>query len=402
MKPIILYLNRLPKVMLLVQGIVIVIAVGLPWLQKAYMAPKVEKLLIQNAENEAVRVARHIKYVVLLNAKQNNISFSQQLNSNNFDLSPEVQRYLKQAITDFNLWQIKLFNARAKVIYSNLTDEIGIYNRKPYFQDVVAQGNTHVTTAYQHLEIDTTTLRLYVAEISVPIMNGEQFAGAFEIYYDITENRYMLDAMIKRIRSIIIWLSVLSVLMSLTLGFIIHKTRTAKINHVSRLFKLATVDSLTQLANRRSIEHALNQSIRRYNNYKIDHSLILFDVDKFKQVNDAYGHHVGDEVLIALAKVAKSLLRDTDIVSRYGGEEFIALLPNTHADGAKILAEKLRQAVEETNISTADGDINITISLGVVSFVDVEPLTPNQAIHQADQAMYAAKHAGRNTFRYAS
>lgn len=124
----------------------------------------------------------------------------------------------------------------------------------------------------------------------------------------------------------------------------------------------------------------------------------MFDLDRFKRVNDAYGHAVGDQVLAGLAVRWGEELREVDLLGRYGGEEFVALLPETDLAGGRRIAERLRQVVEQTVIDTGEEPVTITLSLGVAELdekcADLETL-----IERADQALYAAKQAGRNRVR---
>ena len=123
----------------------------------------------------------------------------------------------------------------------------------------------------------------------------------------------------------------------------------------------------------------------------------MIDIDKFKNINDTYGHSIGDEVIINLANTFIAHQRQSDIVCRHGGEEFVMLLPNTNIEGAKIMAEKLRVIVENNLIPIDDGkSIHYTISLGI-SQVDVQNnQSIENAINNADKALYEAKETGRN------
>ena len=121
--------------------------------------------------------------------------------------------------------------------------------------------------------------------------------------------------------------------------------------------------------------------------------MIIFDLDHFKQINDTFGHNVGDKVLKEVARIVRKNLRNTDIFARWGGEEFIILLPNTDLKGAKSVAEKLRRAIERLYIPELKGR-KITASFGVTQVYNDELLA--EAIHRADTALYKAKNEGRN------
>ncbi len=164
-----------------------------------------------------------------------------------------------------------------------------------------------------------------------------------------------------------------------------------------KLTLLATTDQLTGLYNRRHFNTLMSQELGRATRYKRPFSLIMFDIDHFKKVNDTYGHPAGDKVLSVLSRAAASAVRNTDVLARYGGEEFILLLPETIQQGAAILAERIRQTVSELKID-ADGKVlRVTISLGVTTYDPGKGMKKSEEIIQsADQALYKSKETGRN------
>ncbi len=166
---------------------------------------------------------------------------------------------------------------------------------------------------------------------------------------------------------------------------------------VNELKLLASTDSLTKLYNRRyfiqTAEHTFALAKRDAKHL----STIMIDIDKFKNVNDTYGHQVGDSVIVELANMLLANQRKEDIVCRYGGEEFVILLPNTSLDEAKIVAEKLRRSVEDLTFKLPSGEVlKFTISLGV-SQVDTQKHENIEfSLKEADDALYRAKKSGRN------
>ena len=159
---------------------------------------------------------------------------------------------------------------------------------------------------------------------------------------------------------------------------------------------LASQDHMTKLYNRRyfaDISVSILDLAKRNNK---QFSVLMLDIDKFKRINDTYGHHIGDEVIIALANVLKSTNRKSDIACRFGGEEFLILLPETDLAGAKIIGEKLRKLVEELTVKVEDQNIGFTISIGVAE-INLEKETDLEAVIQrADEGLYKAKEGGRN------
>jgi diguanylate cyclase (GGDEF)-like protein len=156
--------------------------------------------------------------------------------------------------------------------------------------------------------------------------------------------------------------------------------------------RLARTDALTGLANRRTLNEAFQREIARAERQADNLSLIMADLDRFKSINDEYGHITGDQVLAGAATVFGSQLRSYDLAARYGGEEFVLLLPGTTTDGAMTVAERIRKEVEEIKIPACPRQI--TISLGVASWFGGE--TAEALVARADTALYEAKTTGRN------
>lgn len=166
---------------------------------------------------------------------------------------------------------------------------------------------------------------------------------------------------------------------------------TARKEMEENLKIISTTDHLTKLCNRIKFNQALNDEINRVKRYHNDLSIIMFDIDHFKKVNDNFGHPVGDEILITLSALVKSMARNTDIVARWGGEEFIILTKDTDIKGAAMLAERIREKIQEHHFEKVN---SITCSFGVTGFLENDDM--NTLILRADTALYKAKNTGRN------
>jgi len=159
----------------------------------------------------------------------------------------------------------------------------------------------------------------------------------------------------------------------------------------------AVTDELTGLYNRNHFQDTLDSEIERSRRFGTDVGLVMLDIDDFKQVNDTFGHPQGDVVLVEVGRVLRELSRDIDEPARYGGEELAVILPQTDLNGAELLAERMRTAIEGLRIKRTDGDgaLRVTASFGVASLPmcarDRETL-----IAEADAALYRAKRAGKN------
>lgn len=164
-----------------------------------------------------------------------------------------------------------------------------------------------------------------------------------------------------------------------------------------KLRKLATTDYLTNIANRRAWFDRAEQELLRFQRYGHPCSILCLDLDHFKQVNDRYGHQVGDEILIDFTHRSQQCIRDLDYMGRIGGEEFAVLLPETDVRQAEKVAAKIQDTIRKSYVTKQGAEILYTVSIGITQFCQ-EDATFDQALSRADKALYAAKKAGRNRF----
>jgi len=166
-------------------------------------------------------------------------------------------------------------------------------------------------------------------------------------------------------------------------------------NYHEEIYRLMTMDALTQTHNRRYFMEALEREFNRSLRYRRALSLILFDIDRFKQINDTYGHVAGDSVLRQLSLVVKPRLRQQDVLARVGGEEFAVLLPEVDLPGARVAGEKIRKLVEGARFLVDAKEFGCTVSVGITTF-DARVQSPNALYELADRNLLAAKDGGRN------
>lgn len=198
--------------------------------------------------------------------------------------------------------------------------------------------------------------RFPVVVTSRPMLENSRIAGVVTVFRDITERKKM----------------------------------------EKRLSHLATVDELTGLLNRRALLSAISAEIARQHRSGGHSAVMMIDFDHFKQINDTYGHDAGDRVLQHVSDIARKCLREIDLLGRIGGEEFAALLPNTDLEGARILAERLRERVERSSTRSEAGDeITMTLSVGICELKQNER-DASDVLRRADGALYKAKQGGRN------
>ena len=163
----------------------------------------------------------------------------------------------------------------------------------------------------------------------------------------------------------------------------------------AELQRIAITDGLTQLHNRAHLDAVLESEVQRAQRHEQQLAVLILDTDHFKVLNDSYGHLVGDQVLIELSELLRDKIRATDILGRWGGEEFMVIAPNTNADGAVELAEKIRTAVAKHRFS--EENLHLTISVGVAQLNQQDTLV--SIVRRADEGLYQAKHDGRDCTR---
>jgi len=160
---------------------------------------------------------------------------------------------------------------------------------------------------------------------------------------------------------------------------------------------LASIDPMTKLYNRRYFNEITKNILEIERRNECELSLMILDIDKFKNINDTYGHHVGDEVIIFVADILRKDQRESDVVCRYGGEEFVVLLPDTSLKNAVLVAEKIRKRIEEDVVSIgSEESFQTTVSIGVSQVDILNESNIEATLKRADKALYEAKNLGRN------
>ncbi len=207
--------------------------------------------------------------------------------------------------------------------------------------------------------------------IYIPFFENEVFSGGVFLF-SVREDR-LDDKIISLIQT--------------KIAAIIYHTET-----LHKTIKLSNLDGLTELFNHRSFHERMEKEIYRAQQYDLNFSLLMMDVDDFKKLNDTYGHLAGDQQLRSIARILKFILRETDFVARYGGEEFAVILPETPLAGAVAAAERIRSSVEKQDFGK---NIHITLSIGVSSYPD-HGVKKNDLINKADKALYKAKELGKD------
>ncbi len=215
--------------------------------------------------------------------------------------------------------------------------------------------------------------------------------GGISVEFDTHD----LERTMKRNSAIVAALAAITIALLLTLIFSLFGRLRKQLSQARRLLQiLATIDPLTGAYNRRQVQHHFANELNRHVRGQHPLSCIMVDIDHFKAVNDTYGHKIGDDVLRKVTSRIASLLRAYDVVGRYGGEEFLVILPETGSQEAAAIAERLRESVAQTAKANGDQGRPVTISLGVAT--DHPGDTIDTMTQRADSALYRAKNNGRN------
>lgn len=163
-----------------------------------------------------------------------------------------------------------------------------------------------------------------------------------------------------------------------------------------QLYSASVTDPLTGARNRDYFESHMNAELSYARRHRTDVSLLMFDLDHFKQVNDTYGHPAGDAVLVEVAQAVREMIRSEDVFARYGGEEFAVILRDIDLEGAALAAERLRKKLANLNIQTGEHTVKVTVSIGCATLVECKEPLGSELIAIADRRLYGAKHGGRD------
>ena len=253
--------------------------------------------------------------------------------------------------------------------------------------------------------VKSGTIQIVITDIKLPGKNGLQLTSQIKQNFDIdvivmtgySEN-YSYEEAINKGASDLVFKPFRFEELLLRLKRVLNERRLTKERNriLSKLENLAITDGLTKLYNLRHFYNLLEVEIDRCRRYGHSLALLLLDIDNFKLYNDTYGHLEGDKVLVKIGQIIRSCLRTMDSAYRYGGEEFTVILPETTAQEANNVANRIRIAVELENFIPKAGKVaTVTISIGVTEYHNDEQLS--EFIKRADQAMYLSKEKGRNT-----
>jgi diguanylate cyclase (GGDEF)-like protein len=387
---------RLINTILLISLIAVL---SLPLYVVYFLTPAFSEFLIDDTEKRLINVAERMA---------DSLQYEGTITSHS--ITPRFIQELKSISSAIALPKIKIFAVDGTIVYCTDPADIGKKSSKNFFPEIVASGYPRTDIITKEMSGGSERKNPHkIIETYVPIINHDTFdvVGVFEIYYDITTSIKSLDKLTHR--AYVMLFSIVLVL----LGAVLLSVSRARINMRRREFAeqeirrqkellehqhaelaemheqakaLSLQDHLTGLGNRRLLEIHFERAFALAHRYEKELALIMLDVDHFKAYNDKHGHQAGDMALVNLAATIGAQLRETDLAFRYGGEEFLLLLPEIGMETCLQVAEKLRLAVAE--------DTDVTVSMGVASYRPGS--TIDGMIRQADKALYQAKLQGRN------
>jgi diguanylate cyclase (GGDEF)-like protein len=313
---------------------------------------------------------------------------------------PRLDRRLRKFLQPFDIVKIKIFSADARIVYSTDPLIIGRVDADNRRLQLALAGRVDSRLKEKDEVLDLTEERKFpvdVVETYIPIRDDQgRVIGSFELYIDVTADRR--DIVVSVGTSVLLLAFVL--LFVFAAAFLLVRRGTNQLKAAQDiLHTLATTDALTSLLNRHQVFLRAEQEFARLEREagtpKKALGLLMLDVDHFKRHNDTYGHQAGDLILKEIADRLVRSLRRYDFVGRYGGEEFLAVLPATGFEGARAIAERIRERVAAEPVVIDGVEVPVTVSLGLACTLG-EGESFEEVLKRADEGLYRAKSEGRN------
>ena len=364
----------------------------------------------QTHDNSLLAYAHQIKGRLLLDQKNYPVALEQMLQAQRLHQQIGEELYSYDIYTELTRIYIELNQLDKAEHYLLLAKEFAQQSgdNSVFYIDQLESELSFAAgdhkTAYQLLTQSFTQYRQqfndnlsYLSNLSRKELDQERLAFENKLLeqenklntYHIEESRkytYLLRVLIALLLTVII----------IGIFMIFRYRNLARTNH-----QMAFTDNLTDLPNRRHIFHTLELQHRASGSGRKPYSLILFDIDFFKSINDRFGHNIGDKVIQATRNICEAVLRETDTIGRIGGEEFLIILPDTKLEAAYKIAERLRKYFEDYDFNSLAPELTVTASFGVTEYMPQDESLA-QVINRADHLLYKAKNEGRNQVKFSS
>lgn len=365
---------------------------GIHWVYKSYV--------IKFAELDSINISRAIVSLqsnLFLHRKDSGPEYLE-IDSSEYN---EIDATLTKFLRPFDILKIKIFDLGGRIIYSTDKSLIGLIDSKNTRLKKALGGSndSKLQTKGKFSDLlDEEPFDIDIVETYVPIYNDlGDIVGSFEIYKDgsIFRNEILIGVGL----SFLILAGNLSI--AIVISFMMIKKSASRLQRAqNELHKMATIDTLTGLYARSEIVNLIKYELILYRTNltspgAFDLCLVMIDIDHFKSINDNYGHPAGDTALSKIAHCIKSEVRSTNIVGRFGGEEFLVVLPGETMSSSQQIDERIRVSISELDIDIGDEVIHATASFGISQILSTEN-DYQPALSRADEALYEAKNTGRN------
>jgi diguanylate cyclase (GGDEF)-like protein len=351
-----------------------------------YQYPKMEELLRNFTLNEAVGVAKDLTSVLVPDDRVLEPAL----------ITAETRERIGRLEREAHFVKLKIYSPDGQVLYSSDTREVGTFNSDPYFQDVLTNRSIVAQEVERGgLSFEKEHMSSDLVEAYVPIERGTRLLGVFEIYYDIAPEKRELRRLTSVSTGVLFAMAVV-----LLVAVIISVSRARQYlgdreRVLEELRTLSISDELTGLYNRRGFYVLAEQQIKIARRAGRGMLLASADLDGLKSINDEFGHHEGDRALVDAAQILRESFRESDIIARIGGDEFVVLMTEKSEISAQILLDRLARNLEAHNRKVTR-PYPFSISVGIAGFDPEEPVSLNELLVRADKSMYDSKKRGRN------
>ena len=343
--------------------------------------PNMTRLLEEFTLNEAVGIAKYLSALIVVD--------DQELEPGS--LSRETVNQIRKVERDARFIRLRIYSPSGQILYSSEPEEIGEVNQDPYFRQILAAPKVLAEQVERgEMSSENRYMTTDVVETYVPIIREGRLIGVFEIYYDISTEKQKLRSLINLSSAVLFGMAAV-----LVIAVIISVSRATQYLQdrqrvLEELRALSLSDELTGLYNRRGFFILAEQQIKIADRTRRGMLLVSADLDGLKGINDHFGHHEGDRALVDAAQILRQSFRESDIISRIGGDEFVVLVTEKPEINPDVLFRRLKENLEVYNRRVMR-PYPLYISMGVATFDPQNPVSLNELLVQADKSMYRNK-----------
>jgi diguanylate cyclase (GGDEF)-like protein len=376
-----------PRFLTVIVVVSIITIVLFPLFTIFHQYPNITRLLEEFTLREAVGIATYLRTIVL---EEDPLLETGALSRESIDQIRKVER-------DARFVRLVIYSPSGLILYSSEPGEIGEVNRDPYFLNLVADPQITVKEVRRgERSLEQRYMDTDVVEAYVPVISGRTLNGVFEIYYDIGPEKQKLRSLISLSSAVLFGMAailLIAVLISVSRANLYLQDRERVLEE---LRTLSLSDELTGLYNRRGFFILAEQQIKIATRMQRGMLLVSADLDGLKKINDRFGHHEGDRAIVDAAQLLRRSYRESDIISRIGGDEFVILITEKPEINAEVLFKRLTVNLQDHN-RRVQRPYRFSVSMGVAVFDPRNPVDLNTLLIAADKSMYANKRHNRRT-----